>query len=225
MNSLNKTARMIGVLLLVLVFIAPFSMLYVPSTLVVPGDPAATSNNVVASEGLLRGAIVSDSLVFLIEIVITVLIYVLLEPVDKTLSLVAAFARLSMTIIQGLNVLNYLFILLLLGGGGAMAAFGQEQISSLVLFLFNAHAEVTFVWGLTFALHLLVIGYLIFRSGYIAKFVGVLLLVASLCYFVQGFGHILLPQLGQVWSNIGLLSVVEIVFPIWLLVKGVKQQA
>ena len=90
---------MIGVLLLVLVVIAPFSMLYVPSTLIAAGDAAATTSNVAASEGLLRMAVASDPLVFLIEVVLAVLIFVLLKPVDETLSLIAAFARLAMTIV------------------------------------------------------------------------------------------------------------------------------
>src|SRR6185295_5139210 len=96
MNSIKKTARIAGVLILIMAVFAPFSIIYLPSILIVPGDAAATTNNMMASEGLFRLGIVSDSLVFLIEIVLVVLLYVLLKPVSKTLSLVAAFARLAM---------------------------------------------------------------------------------------------------------------------------------
>src|SRR5215212_6855425 len=94
-------ARVAGFLLLFIVLIAPFSQLYVPSTLIVPGDATATANNIGASGWVFHLGIVSDSLVFLIEIVLTALLYVLLRPVSRTLSLIAAFARLAMTVIQG----------------------------------------------------------------------------------------------------------------------------
>src|SRR5829696_10526055 len=91
-------ARLAGLLLVIVAAISAFSVIYVPSTLIVPGDAIATADNIRASEGLFRIGIVSDSLIFLIEIVLTVLLYVLLRPVSRALSLVAAFARLAMTI-------------------------------------------------------------------------------------------------------------------------------
>src|SRR5215218_1385053 len=91
-------ARVAGFLLLFVAIIAPFSQLYLPSTLVVPGDATATANNIGASGWVFHLSIVSDSLVFLIEIVLCVLLYVLLRSVSRTLSLVAAFARLAMTV-------------------------------------------------------------------------------------------------------------------------------
>src|SRR5215213_10498266 len=81
-------ARVAGLLLLFIAIIAPFSQLYVPSTLLVPADATATANNIGASGWLFHLGIVSDSLVFLIEIVLCVLLYVLLRPVSRTLSLV-----------------------------------------------------------------------------------------------------------------------------------------
>src|SRR5215510_13578852 len=101
MNALNKTAKFVGVLYVVITVLAPFSMSYVPSTLIAPGDAVTTSNNILASEGLFRAGIASDAVVFLAEIALTVALYALLKPVSKTLSLTAAFARLGMTIIQG----------------------------------------------------------------------------------------------------------------------------
>ena len=107
MKSINKTARIAGILTLLIVVFAPFSMIYVPSTLMVPGDAAVTADNIMASEGLFRLGMASDSIVLLIEIMLTVLLYVLVKPVNKTLSLTAAFSRLAMTVIQGINLLNH----------------------------------------------------------------------------------------------------------------------
>ena len=79
-NSIQMTARIAGILTLLIVVFAPFSMIYVPTTLVVPGDAAVTANHIMASEGLFRLGMVIDLIVFLIEIVLTVLLYVLIKP-------------------------------------------------------------------------------------------------------------------------------------------------
>lgn len=222
MNSIQKTARITGLLILLMAFIAPFSMIYVPSTLIVPGDATTTANQIVASEGLFRLSMASDAVVFLIEIGLCALLYVLLRPVSKTLSLVAAFARLAMTILQGINLLNYFLVLLLLGGASYLAVFTTEQLQALTLLFLNAHEMVVLIWGTAFALHLLLSGYLIYQSGYLPRWVGGLLMVAALCYFIQSFGTILLPQSKALFASIGLLSIVEIALPLWLLVKGVN---
>jgi hypothetical protein len=224
MTSLKKTARIAGLLILIISPFAFFSMMYVPSNLIVPGDAAATANNIMASEGLFRLGIVSDSVIFLLEIVIVVMLYVLLKPVSKTLSLVAAFSRLAMTIIQGINLLNFFTPLLLLNGAGYLTVFEPGQLHSLVLLFLNAHEYVTHIWGLFFSLHLFFLGYLVYKSGYIPRILGVLLVFSSLCYLIQSFGNILLPKYEELFVTIGFLSIIELVFPIWLLIKGVKDQ-
>lgn len=222
MKSINKIARIAGVLTLLIVVFAPFSMIYVPTTLVVPGDAAVTANNIMASEGLFRLSMVSDSIVFLIEIVLTVLLYVLLKPVNKTLSLVAACSRLAMTIIQGMNLLNHFFVLLLLSGAGYLTIFAPDQLQALVMLFLNAHETVVLIWGLFFSLHLFVFGYLVYKSGYLPKFLGVLLLIVAFCYLIQDFGNMLFPQYKALFTSIGSLAFLEIAFPLWLLIKGVN---
>lgn len=221
-NSIQMTARIAGILTLLIVVLAPFSMIYIPTTLLVPGDAVATANHIMASEGLFRLSMVSDSIVFLIEIVLTVLLYVLLKPVNKTLSLAAAFSRLAMTIIQGINLLNYFFVLLLLSGTGYLTVFAPDQAHALVMLFLNAHESVTLIWGLFFGLHLLVYGYLVYKSGYLPKFLGFLLLIVAFCYLIQDFGNILFPQYKALFTSIGSLAFLEIVFPLWLLIKGVN---
>ncbi len=224
MNSIKNIGRVAGLLYLLISICAPFSMLYVPSILIVPGDAATTASNIMASEGLFRLGIVSDSVVFLIEIVLTVLLYVLLKPVSQTLSLIAAFSRLAMTIIQGINLLNYFFVLLLLSGAGYLAVFAPDQLHALVLLFLNAHEYVAFIWGVFFGLHLFMLGYLVYKSSYIPGILGVLLLIVSLCYLTQSFGNILWPQYVEIFAAIGFLSIIELAFPLWLLIKGVKDQ-
>jgi len=223
-NSLKKTARITGALILIMAVFAGFSMMTVQPNLIVPGDAATTANNIMASEGLFRIGIVSDSVVFLIEIAIVVMLYVLLKPVNKTLSLVAAFARLAMTIVQGVNLLFIHAPLLLLSGADYLTVFEPDQLHALVLIFLDAHGYVVLIWGLFFGLHLLVLGYLVYKSGYIPRILGVLLVFASLCHLTQSFGKILLPKYEEIFATIGFLSIVEVALPLWLVIKGVKDQ-
>jgi hypothetical protein len=222
MTSLRRTARLAGVLILLLVVIAPLGMMIVPSTLVVPGDAIATADKVRASEGLLRLGIVSEALTFLLEIAIVVLLYVLLEPVNRTLSLMAASARLAMTVLQGVNVLNYVDVLLLLDGSSYLGSFEPGQADALMLLSLNAHDYGSLIWGFFFGLHLLILGYLVYRSRYIPSLLGIALFFASLCYLVQSFGIVLLPRHEEAFAVLGFLSIVEVVFPLWMVIKGVS---
>lgn len=221
-KSIRKTARMAGILTLLIVVLAPFSMLYIPTTLIVPDDAATTTSNIMASQGLFRIGMVSDSIVFLIEIVLTVLLYALVKPVNKTLSLTAAFSRLAMTIIQGMNLLNHFIVLLLLSGASYLTIFAPDQLQALVMLFLNAHESVVLIWGLFFGLHLLVFGYLVYKSGYLPKFLGILLLIVAFCYLIQDFGNMLFPQYKALFTSIGSLAFLEIAFPLWLLIKGIN---
>lgn len=222
MKSIQMIAKIAAILTLMIVVLAPFSMLYVPSTLIVAGDAATTANHIMASQGLFRAGMVSDAIVFLIEIALTVLLYVLIKPVSKSLSLIATFARLAMTVIQGINLLNHFLVLLLLSGSTYLTIFAPDQLQALALLFLNAHEAVVLIWGLFFGLHLLVFGYLVYKSGYLPKFLGVLLIIVSLCYLIQDFGNMLYPQYKDLFTSIGSLAFLEIAFPLWLLIKGVN---
>lgn len=222
MSSIQKTARTTAVLILIMVVIAPFGMLYLPSILLVPGDASATAARILTSAWLLRLGLVGDALVFLIEIVLCALLYTLLRPVHQPLALVAAFGRLVMTVVQGINLLTYFVVLLLLSGAGYLAVFDPAQVHALVLLALQAHEAMVLIWGLAFGLHLLVLGYLVYTSRYLPRMVGALLIIAAFCYFIQSFGMMLFPQYEKIFVSIGLLSIVEIALPFWLLIKGVE---
>lgn len=224
MNTLKTTARIAGLLMLVLVALAPFSMLYVPSTLIVPGDAVTTANNIVSSAPMFRLAMASDAVIFLVEIALCALVYTLVRPVNKTLALIAVFARLAMTIIQGLNLLNHFIVLLLLSGAGSLTALAPPQLHALVSLFLGAHEAGVLIWGMFFGLHLLLLGYLVYRSGYLPKVIGGLLVFVGLVYLAQSFGNILLPDAKAVFTAMGSLGFLEIAFPVWLLIKGVKDQ-
>jgi hypothetical protein len=216
-------ARAAGITLLDILGCAIFSMMHVPSTLIVPGDAAATAANIQASEPLFRMALASDAILFLAEIVLTVLLYVLLKPVSKTLALVATFARLAMTVMQGVNVVVNFTALLLLGGAGYLTVFEPDQLNALVLLLMEAHTCGELVWGAFFGLHCVVLAWLIYKSGYLPKVLGILMAVAAFGYLADSFGNLL--SAGYDARFAWLVSVTgfagEMPFFLWLLIKGV----
>jgi uncharacterized protein DUF4386 len=142
---------------------------------------------------------------------------------SKTLSLIAAVSRLVMTTIHGFNVLNKIFVLVLLSGTGYLSVFDPDELNALVMFFLNGYTY-GFGIGIVFlGLHASLLGYLIFVSGYFPKFLGVLFVLASLGYFIDSFLLLLLPSYvpGQPFIAIP-IALAEIAFPLWLLIKGVN---
>ncbi len=224
MNPIKNTARVAGLLYLIIAIAGPFSFFYVRSSIIVPGDATATANNIMASEWLFRMGIVSDSVVFLSEIVLIALLYVLLKPVSRTLSLVAVFARLAMAVLQGINLLNYFIVLLLLSGAGYLTVFEPDQLHALVLLFLNAYEDVALIWGTFFGLHTFVLGYLVYKSGYFPRILGILLVSASIGYLTDSFGNFLLPQYEEIFALIVVVLAIagELLFTLWLLIRGVN---
>lgn len=224
MNSPQKTARLAGVLYLIITVAAIFAHIYIPGELIVSGNAAATAQNISASESVFRfGMIGGELIVLLSEIILSVLLYVLLKPVNKTLSLIAAVSRLAMTTIHGLNLLNYYFVLQLLNGGDYLAVFGPDQINGLVTLFLDAHSY-GFSIGVAFLVpHVLILGYLIFESGYFPRVLGILFLLAGIGYLIDTTGLLLVSGYETTPGIIAMIiAVAEIAFPVWLLVKGVK---
>lgn len=224
MDSINKTARIAGLLYLVITVAAIVAHMYVPSNIIVPGDAAATASNMVASEHLFRfGAIGGELVILLSEIVLSVLLYVLFKPVSRLLSLTAAVSRLAMTAIHGVNLLNYFFALLLVSGAGYLAVFETEQLQAFAMLFLDAHS-VGFTIGIAFlTIHVFLLGYLIFKSGYFPKVLGILFLIAGLGYLIDSFAQLLLPSYETTPGIIQLaIAVAELAFPLWLLIKGVN---
>lgn len=218
-------ARIAGVLYLIITVAAIVAHIYVPEQLIVSGDATATASNIASSEGLFRMAIGGEFVVLLSEVVLSIILYVLLKPVNHMVSLIAAVSRLVMTTIHGLNMLNYYFILVLLGGADYLNVFNTEQINSFVMLFLDAHAY-GFAIGIAFLIiHVFALGYLIFKAGYIPRLIGVLFILAGFGYLVDSVGILLIPAYETTPALAAMvIAIAELAFPIWLLVKGVNRE-
>jgi hypothetical protein len=222
-TSPRTYARIVGVLYLVIFFLGPFAFFMGRVAVVVPGDPAATINNLMASESMFRFGMAAETLIVLIEIVVSAILYMLLRPVNMPLAFASALARFAQSMLQAVNLFTAVPALLLLGGAGYLAAFEPDQLNALVLLFMNVNAFVIIIWGLIFGFHLLLLGYLVYKSGFWPRILGILLLLASLGYLAQSYGHILAPQYDDLLATIVLVLSIpgELVFTVWLLWKGI----
>lgn len=217
-------ARIAGVLYLIITVAAIFAHKVIPEQFIVNGDAAATVANIAANETMFHlGTVGSELIILLSEIVLSVVLYILLKPVNKTLSLVAAVSRLAMTTIHGLNLLNYYFVLNILNGGDFLAAFSPEQVNSLVTLFLDAHS-IGFSIGIAFLVpHVLILGYLIYKSGYFPKVLGILFIAAGVGYLLDTVGLLLVPGYTTTPALVAVvIAIAEIAFPVWLLLKGVN---
>ena len=124
------------------------------------------------------------------------------------------------------NLFTSILTLAVVGSAGYLAAFEAEQQQALALLFQSANDHVILIWGLFFALHLALLGWLVYRSGFFPKIAGVLLVLAGIGYFAQSFGTIVAPNLSEVLSTVVLVLAIpgELVFALWLLIKGVDEQ-
>jgi Domain of unknown function (DUF4386) len=219
MTAPRVYARWAGALALVLVVLGPFSMMYVPSALFVPGDAAATAQKILASEGLFRLGILSDLAICLTEVVLLTVLYALMKPVSPVLALMATFARLAMAVVQGANVIASIAVLVVLREG--------TNAPQLVQVLLGTHEQAVHVWEAFFALHCLLLGVLVFRAGFVPKGFGPLMAMAALGYLANGVGNLAWPQSKQALTSVVAVTAIfgELPFFLWLLVKAVNVEA
>jgi hypothetical protein len=225
MHSMQKTARLTGLLYLIIIICAGFSQGFVRSNLIVPQNAAETVSNILASEGLFRLGFVTDLIAFMTDAVVAILLYVLLRPVSKTISLLAASLRLlAHPAIAAINLLNHLAAVLLLSGAEYLAVLEGDQLNALVMFFLEAHRNGYLIAGAFFGLHCFFLGYLLFKAGYFPKILGVFLVVASLGYLIESFGTFLLPKYRAVWTWIVAVPAViaELSLCLWLLIRGIN---
>jgi hypothetical protein len=218
--SLRSAALVAGLGLLVMAVLAAFSNFNVLQNIVVPGDAAKTAANIIASAGLFRIAICCFLIVAVLDVVVAWALYLLLKPANRDLSLLAAWFRVVYAAIFALALTNLLTVLQLLTGADYLKVLGANQLYAQVMLSLGAFRSGWDIGLVFFGLHLLVLGYLVFTSGYSPKWLGIFVIVAGLGYLVDSFGKILLPSYNLTIASFTFVGEVLLMF--WLLWKGIK---
>jgi hypothetical protein len=213
-------ARVAGFLYLLLIPFSVFGILYVPSQLVVPGDAAATASNIIASEGLFRAAIVSHLIGQTIFIFLPLVLYKLLKSVNKNHALLMVVFVLISVPIAFLNELNNFAVLTLLSGSDYLTAFETDQLHAQVMVFLDSRQNGVLIAQIFWGLWLFPLGYLVFKSGFLPKILGILLMIACFGYLIDFLTITLFPNLDVTISQFTFVG--ELLFPLWLVFKGVS---
>lgn len=190
------------------------------SDIIVDGDAATTASNILTNQGRFRFGIVAYLTVTILDLVVAWALYVFLKPAKDSLSLLAAWSRLVYTIFFGIALVNVYSVFQLLGNAGYLSVFETPDIQAQVMLSLNAFRDTWDVGYIFFGLHLTLLGIVAYRSGFIPKVIGLLLLVAGVSYLIDYIGLLLFPDLGLSLSII--FGWGELIFMFWLLIRGGK---
>lgn len=218
--SLPQAAIIAGIGLLIMAILAPIANFSILQGLVDPDEVAKTINNIVDAEGLFRIATCFFLIVAILDIIVAWALYVFLKPVNKSLSLLTAWFRLVYAATLGVVSIYLINVLQLLNGADYLSAFETTQLQAQVMLSLNSFT-LGWEFGLIiFGFHLLLLGYLFFKAGYMRKFLGILLVLASLGYLIDGFGKLLSSHYN---ISIAMFTFIgEVILIFWLFIKGRK---
>lgn len=222
MNSPKNTARIAGVLYLIVVLTGLFTLLYVPSNLIVWGDAQATFDAITASEALFRLSIFAGILCYLAFLLLPLVLYKVLSPVNKLYAVAMVVLAVTSVPISLFNLTHKFAVLTLISNPEYFSALDLPKQVLLQLDYYNDGITVAAVfWGLW----LFPFGYLVFKSGFLPKFLGVLLMAGCFGYIINMTGNLLFPD----YASLGIsrfislpASLGEIGICLWLLIAGVN---
>jgi hypothetical protein len=216
--SIRTASITAGVALLLMSIVAIFGKVVVVDGLVTEGNAAQTAADIVASEGLFRLGIASLVVVIALDVVVAWALYRVFRPVSNSLSMLAAMLRLVYSGVFMVAIAELLGVVRLLSNDGSVAVFGPDQLNAQAMLGISAFNDIWFVGQFLFGLHLLVIGYLAYRSGYVPRVLGALLAIAGLGYAADSLGAVI--SSGS-WTDISSLTFVgEFLLALWLLIRA-----
>lgn len=210
------TARLAGFFYLMQV------LLFVFSSLILPGDSPAMIDNIKISESQLRLSIIGSLAGQIVGILYVLFLYKLLKPVNKNVATLMLVFALMVPPITMLNELTRLSALQLVGRAEYLNVFTTEQLEALAYFFIRLHGEGTNIALIFAGLWLLPLGYLVFQSRFLPTILGVLLILGGFGYLIYAFGSLL--SAGYDLGNVLFTGLAEVLFLLWLLIKGVNTE-
>ncbi|HEY7001329.1 MAG TPA: DUF4386 domain-containing protein [Candidatus Udaeobacter sp.] len=223
MHPTDKAARIAGAVYLSMVLTAPFSLIYVPSKLIVHGNATATADNILAHETMFRLSTLAELVGQVIFICLGFALYRLLRDVNKTWPwLMVGFVLVSAAV-GFLNALNNIAALILFRGGEFLTVFDKPQRDALAMLFLRLHSNGHFINEIFWGLWLFPFGLLVFRSGFLPRILGIWLMINCFGYLALSVIALFFPDYyGTAFNLAQPVLFGELAIMLWLLIKGAK---
>lgn len=225
MNSINKTARMAGLLYLIYMVFHILADVIGRSRLIVLGDAATTARNIAASAGQFRIGIMGDLVAAVFFLLAAWALYVLLKPVNKNIALLFLLLNLGGVAIQCFSDLFLIAGQLLLGGADTLKVFPADQLSALAMLSLYLNKNGFMVAQIFYGAWLFPLGYLVFKSGFLPRILGIVLMLHCAFWLMTTLQFFLLPGFEAItYISWPLGFIAEFGLTLWLLIMGAKEQ-
>jgi len=225
MNSIKKTARMAGFLYFIYIVIHVFADVIGRSRLIVFGDAATTAQNIMASEWQFRIGFMSDLIAAVLFLLAAWALYVLLRPVNKNLALLFLLLNLGGVAIQCFSDLFLFASQLLLSGADYLRVFQADQLQALTMLFLYLHRNGFMIAQIFYGAWLFPLGYLVFKSGFLPRFLGIILMVHCVVWLTTFLQFFLFPDFTAItYLSYPLGFLAEFGLTLWLLIKGVNAE-
>lgn len=218
--SRRKAALLAGWGLLFMTLFALYAVYFIFPDFIIPDDAELTVQNITQREFQFRLGICSHLMVIILDVLVAWALYVFLKPVNNTISLLTAWFRLIYSGIYAVSLANYFKVLELINGMGYQNVFGNDQLNTQIMLFLKTFDDTWAIGLVLFGFHITFLGYLTFKSGYVPKVLGILMIVAGASYVIDYFSLFLFPENPLPLSTY--LGWGELIFMLWLLFKGGK---
>ncbi|MCS4304806.1 DUF4386 domain-containing protein [Chryseobacterium sp. BIGb0232] len=227
MNISNKTARLAGFIYLVVIITGFYSLMYVPSQLIVWEDPGLTFHNISSSAFLFRSGIASSMVCYIAFALLPLALYQLLKETNKNAArLMVIFAIISVPI-SFINLQSKFSVLTLVEGADYLKVFDSRQLQAQIMLVLSNYNKGILIVQIFWGLWLFPLGYLVYRSGFLPKLLGIFLMLGCFGYIINVFCRTLIPDF-QDYAISGYItlpaSIGEIGICLWLLIAGVRNK-
>ena len=231
MTTLNAGNRNDGLTLRQAALTAGFAYLLNPVSyaefsiypkLVISGNNQQTVQNITTHQGLFVAAVFCYLISFIGDVVIAWALYYLLAPVNRAMSLLTAWFQLVYAAMALCGVLNLVMVFRILTVPDYLTVFGPAQLNAQVKLLLGSFRSDWSFGLVLFGIHLILLGYLIYRSGYIPKILGVLLIINGWAWIIDSVQPFLFPKTNLPFLFVAFFA--ELIFMAWLLIRGWKIQ-
>jgi hypothetical protein len=225
MNSLNKTARGAGILYIIMDVFMIFGGMYVYSKIYVPGDAMATVSNILASEWLFRLGFVSLLVGLILQLYLVHVLYELFKSVEKGQANMMVILIVAGVSLSFMNMLIQYAPILLLSNAGHLSAFNPTQLQTLSMVSLDMYEYGLLITEIFWGLWLIPLGILVYKSGFVPKVLGVLLIVGCFGHLIIFVSTFMFPDFSKILTPIGeTVTIGELPIFLWLLIKGAKSQ-